>query len=136
MMSGKDVFGPKTLRAMMQLEDAELSAEAERFLRLALLMPQGDVSTTWYVFYHRSALHSCWLTLRYRYAYRPIIAAYCCVIAPRNVDASRPDLYKRTVSLCGSVLDVLDAAAQHMNDPTHQSDVKFCHEVMAVARQL
>lgn len=42
-----DVFAPEALQAMVALGTAPCYGDAQRFLRLVVLMPQGNLSTTW-----------------------------------------------------------------------------------------
>lgn len=43
----QDVFNQASLRSMMQVSSETCVNEARRFLQLSMLMPQGNVSTTW-----------------------------------------------------------------------------------------
>lgn len=42
-----DVFAPKALQSMVELGTAPCHGDAKRFLKLVVLMPQGNLSTTW-----------------------------------------------------------------------------------------
>lgn len=44
-----DVFSPGALRLVMRAQHVSCSDDARRLLRLTAMMPQGNLSTTWYV---------------------------------------------------------------------------------------
>ncbi|KAK5165784.1 uncharacterized protein LTR77_008707 [Saxophila tyrrhenica] len=44
-----DVFAPEALQAMIDRRIVPSYGDSRRFLKLAMLVPQGDVSTTWWV---------------------------------------------------------------------------------------